>query len=73
MLDWDNTSIVFTKRTLVEFLKFAIPPPPAIPPKNNIHQGTPAQLLIPTSTTSGNFRVRLTPQFPHRLTAVTNS
>ena len=22
MLDWDNTSIVFTKRTLIEFLKF---------------------------------------------------
>lgn len=22
MMDWDNTSIVFTKRTLLEFLKY---------------------------------------------------
>jgi hypothetical protein len=27
MLDWDSTSIVFTKRTLIEFLKSAPLPP----------------------------------------------
>jgi len=69
MLDWDNTSIVFTKRTLVEFLKFAILLPLTFHPKPNMNEGTLAQRLIPTSITLGNFRVRLTYRLPARLTA----
>jgi hypothetical protein len=69
MLDWDNTSIVFTKRTLVEFLKFAILLPSTFRPEPNMSEGTRAQRLIPTSLTLGNFRVRLTYQLPARLTA----
>ena len=73
MLDWDNTSIVFTKRTLVEFLKFAILLPLTSYPNPNMSEGTLAQRLIPTSTTLGNFRVRLTYRLPARLTAAMHS
>ena len=73
MLDWDNTRIVFTKRTLVEFLKFAILLPSTFRPEPNMNEGTPAQRLIPTSATLRNFRVRLTYQLPARLTAAIHS
>lgn len=31
MMDWDNTSIVFTKRSLIEFLKYAAEHPCILP------------------------------------------
>ena len=58
MLDWDNTSIVFTKRTLIEFLKFVVSyhsPQSALKNDKDIL----GLQLTPISRTSPNSLVRL--------------
>ena len=58
MMDWDNTRIVFTKRTLIEFLRCESFPV-VIRVSLELSADTRAQPSTPTSPTSPSFPVRI--------------
>jgi hypothetical protein len=55
MLDWDSTSIIFTKRSLMEFLKFVVSPRPLSASLTGAD--TQAQLWTPTLLIYKSFHV----------------